>query len=248
MAGIEAWGGLISSGIGLAAAIVNKPYHAVQTFDVKQYATKQYKYSTAPVPDNSVAVYNRAYSKMVGRMNALEVMFKGERDITSARLRGVKERMAVGLSQDEAEANIRLNAAAAGVTGGNVEENIYQTHANVGFRLSDQIVSETNNIQKAKSEVYRGKQGSVVAKDDYTVENVFTGGDRLTSSGGTPDFGPAISDKGDYSLAGSIMSSLSVFDNNFFKDLGLALEDIGGNSLDYSIADRDSVRGGMGGL
>jgi hypothetical protein len=224
--GMEAFGGLISAGIGLAAAVANKPYYAVQQYETKQYAVKKYNYTTAPVPDNSVAVYNRAYSKMTAKMNSLEVMFRGERNITAAALKGVKERTAIGLSQDEAEANVRLNAAASGVKGGNVDDAVYQTHANVAFRLSDQAASETNSVQAALADVYKGYQGSMMPEDDYTVEAQFTGRDTISNGVGHSDFGASNISGSDNSLAGSIMTGLSFFDNSFFKDLGLAMEDI----------------------
>lgn len=232
---MTAWANLATAGIGLASALLNKPYAAVKQYSVQQYATKEYSYSTKPVPDNSIAVYNRAYGKMVKRMNSLEVMFKGERDITTARLKGVKERMAIGLSQDEAEAQIKLNAAAAGVTGGSIEENIYQTHANAAFRTGDQATGEDNSIERAIQAVYKGKQGSFVTKDDYSVHTQFTGGDSVTSSGGGPPIYGDYEDTDNFSLGGAILGSLSTLDSQFWNDLGLAFEDMGPSSQDFQV-------------
>ncbi len=82
-----AWGGLMQAGAGLAAAIMSNPYHQV----------KQYDYKVNKPVDNSTQYYNKAYADMTKRKNAFELMFKGERSITAARLRGVKERTAIGL-------------------------------------------------------------------------------------------------------------------------------------------------------
>jgi len=220
----SAWGGLVSAGIGLAAAFASKPYYAVQQYDVKQFGTKKYHMSAAPVPDNSVDVYNRAYAKAAGRRNSLEVMFKGERDITSARLKGVKERTSIGLSQDEAEANIKLNAAWGGVRGGSIKDNIYQTHANAAYRIGDQATAEDNSIERGKASVYKGKSGAAVTKDDYSVHTQFTGGNHVFGSDAVAPTDRAIGGSG-YSLSGAILASLSAFDSQFFSDLGLALED-----------------------
>lgn len=239
------WGSLIQAGVGLAAAIASKPHAQVQQYDVKQYAAKNFSYSTAPVPDNSTSVFNRAYSKAVQRMNSLEVMYKGERDITAAKLKGVKERLAIGLTQDEAEANIRLNAAVAGVGGGSVSDSIYQTHANAAFKVGDQATNETNGIELGKAAVFKGHSGSNVMDDDYTVEAQFTGGDYVSQGVSGAPVDRAIPDD-NWSMTGAIMDSLSHFDNQFFKDLGLGLE--AGGNYSSGFGDRTSVPGGMGGV
>jgi hypothetical protein len=168
----------------------------------------------ATKPDTS-AVYNRAYGQAMQKRNALEVQHKGEHDITSARLRGVKQRTALAMNQDVVEANIRANAAVAGVKGGNIGDNIYQTKANEAFRTADQAVDEGNTIEQALQKVYGGAQASRVPVDNYSGSTV-----------------------------GAVMTGLSSGINSFDREgFGLALEeDEGVAKQDYKVDHYDPSR------
>lgn len=222
----SAWGGLISAGINAAVSLTAK-----NNFDMVARKDYSYKYATQAIPDNSVAVYNNAYAKIVQRNNALELMHNGEESITAARLKGVKERLAIGISQDEAEANIRMNAAVNGTTGDGVSTSIYQSKANAAYRLADQAVSENNSIEKALADIYKGSYGSNVAKDDYTVSTSFTrpnSSSTVTGATKVPEF----------SMSNAIMGSIGNLGSNFFKDLGLAFEDSDGvPKQEYAVDD-----------
>ena len=145
-------------------------------------------------PDTT-AVYNRSYQQVIRRQNAIEAQHTGEINVAGAKQRGVKERTRIGLVQDIAEANVRANAAAAGMTGDNLVSNIYQTEANASYRLSEQGIGEGNEIDSALAQVYSGSQGKMIPTDDF-----------------------------DSSLMGGIMSGIGTIDSQFMRDLGLAME------------------------
>lgn len=142
------------------------------------------------------AAFNTSYAKATARRNSWEQQHKGELSIAAARIRSVKTRTAIGLKQDVAEAQIRVNAAAAGVRGDVIEQSIYQTKANAANRIADRSIKEANEIDKALAEVYAGAQGSKIPTDTY-----------------------------DTSIMGSIFAGLSSLDSSFMTDLGLAIEE-----------------------
>jgi hypothetical protein len=179
--------------------------------------------SAAVVKPNTSAIYNRAYAQQTQKRNALEVQHKGELSLAAAKLKGVKQRTAIGMSQDVVEANIRAAAAVAGVKGSNVTGAIDQTQAEEAFRTADQAVMESNEIELALQQVYGGSQASRIPTDDYSG-----------------------------SLIGGVMSGLSKLDSNYFKDLGLSLEDspnkLTADQYKVDFGDRTSTPGGQGGV
>lgn len=147
--------------------------------------------------DNSgeAEAYNRSYATATQRRNALEAQHVGELNISSARMSAIRERTSIGMTQDIAEANLRVNAAAAGVGGGSVQDSIYQTEANAAYRVADAGIKESNSMEDALSKVYAGAQGARLQTDEY---------------GG--------------SMLGSLMKGIGSLDGAFYKDLGLAFE------------------------
>lgn len=120
------------------------------------------------------AAYNRAYAAAVAQSNARNKMHEGELSISAAKQKSINVRTIVGMWQDEAEANIRVAAAAAGVSGDSVDATIYQTEVNEALKTQSRKIAEDNEIASAQSMVYGGYQGAQIPSDNYDVSAVGT--------------------------------------------------------------------------
>lgn len=82
------------------------------------------------------AAYNEAYAIAAQKSNIREAKHTAELNIAAIKQDKITSNTQIRMAQDQAEAMALVNAAAAGVEGGSVEDVLYETEKNEAFALN----------------------------------------------------------------------------------------------------------------
>ena len=97
------------------------------------------------------AAYAATYDKQLSIFNASRQVNAIEDQLSTVKQEQVLSVANVQLNQDAAEAQAKVNAAAAGVSGGSVEQVIYETNKDAAFAVGNinaQADADTNALSK----------------------------------------------------------------------------------------------------
>tara|TARA_R110000737_G_scaffold38035_6_gene57891 strand:+ start:1744 stop:2253 length:510 start_codon:yes stop_codon:yes gene_type:complete len=97
------------------------------------------------------AVFAATYNKQISIFNAGQQVNALEDQLSTVKQEQVLSVANVQLNQDAAEAQAKVNAAAAGVSGGSVEQVIYETNKDAAFAVGNinaQADADTNALSK----------------------------------------------------------------------------------------------------
>ena len=97
------------------------------------------------------AAFAAQYNKQMGIFNAGQQVNTLEDQISTVRQEQILSVANVQLNQDAAEAQAKVNAAAAGVSGGSVEQVIYETNKDAAFAVGNinaQADADNNALSK----------------------------------------------------------------------------------------------------
>lgn len=104
------------------------------------------------------AAYNQSFAEQAARLAAAERKHTAEKNISAIKQDKILSNTQIQMSQDQAEAFAKVNAAAAGVQGQSVEDVVYQTEANETYAMSrnkrqadQRIESELARVNSAQA-------------------------------------------------------------------------------------------------
>tara|TARA_R110002020_G_scaffold39742_3_gene117749 strand:- start:5021 stop:5551 length:531 start_codon:yes stop_codon:yes gene_type:complete len=97
--------------------------------------------------------YNETYSAVASRHAAGRAKVAAEKNISGIKQDRILTNTMLGMKQAEAEASARVSAAASGVTGGSVDQVIYETHKNESHRVAENMRQSEQAIESEKSKV-----------------------------------------------------------------------------------------------
>lgn len=105
------------------------------------------------------AIYAEVFNKQVKVFNAGRQVNALENQIASVKTDQILAVANVALNQDAAEAQAKVNAAAAGVSGGSVEQVIYETNKDAAFAVGNINAQADANVDGLSNQVQSASFG-----------------------------------------------------------------------------------------
>ena len=112
--------------------------------------------------------YNAQYRASARRRNAANAKNTGERNIAALNQNKMLIMKNIEMHQAQAEAQARVSAAVAGVSGGSVEGTIYDTKASADRRIAATEQSFETSIEQEMARIYEA-QNAMLSENDPTI-------------------------------------------------------------------------------
>lgn len=148
----------------------------------------------------TVARYNSEFQSYSSKLAASRVRTNAGRNINAVNQDKILSNVLVAQRQAEAEAAIRVQAAASGVSGGSVEAALYQTEANASFAVAGNKRKAEQSKETLRTEVYNATmtmQNNIRHSEPSIVGNLLNAASKIDVNdlrigealGSTPDVG-----------------------------------------------------------
>lgn len=104
--------------------------------------------------EEAIAAYNNEFQSMSSKLAASRVRTNAERNISAVNQDKILSNVQVGMQQDQAEASVRVQAAASGSTGGSVSDAINQTESNKSYQISANNRKAEQSKETLRTEIF----------------------------------------------------------------------------------------------
>ena len=105
------------------------------------------------------AAYNAAYAEIAQKYAYQDAKFAAESNISSVKQDKILSDTMIELSQQKAEAQAKVSAAAAGVSGTNVDQVVYMTELNESLAKQQNAAQAKQAIEQQKTAVQNAEIG-----------------------------------------------------------------------------------------
>jgi len=105
------------------------------------------------------AIYDATYNKSMSVFNAGQQLNAIEGQVANIKQEQILGVANVALNQDAAEAQAKVNAAAAGVSGGSVEQVIYETNKDAAFAVGNINAQADANVDSLQNDIQTASMG-----------------------------------------------------------------------------------------
>lgn len=114
------------------------------------------------------ATYNQKMQRWAQATQAREAMHSEQLNIANIKAQRILSDMEIEANQRKAEAQAKVQAAAAGVSGGAVQQVVYTTEANESFRKADLAASVGGMIEQSLENIYGyGRDHSLATQEEF---------------------------------------------------------------------------------
>jgi hypothetical protein len=130
----------------------------------------------------TVARYNSEFQSYSSKLAASRVRTNASRNINAVNQDRILSNVKVAQQQDEAEAAIRVQAAASGVNGGSVEAALYQTEANESFAIAGNKRKAEQSKETLRTEVFNATmnmQSNIQHREPSIVGNLLNAASKI---------------------------------------------------------------------